>query len=690
MRSAGEKIISRAMVSAFILLALALFAACGSPVPSLKEMTENYSGRLSEQALKEAGFAGLSGDELNRAWGEPYSFWDDSLARRAWREGEKWVVAGLNLQDGTVTDVTVSVTLRAVVAQVVANTELLVRPIGEPDDPSSAERIVIHKSWLAEKDAAAVTVGTELTLEYDGERMETFPEQISRPYSIAVTGFREAEITAADGTGTKAGQPSAQDEAEAAKKTGQAPETIDIGKRYYVSEATGGEYSVNRYLDRTGKLTGEQSVPQPLCDVITGELRYWTLTEYPPYDGEPLFDPITAQRPLWCALYTADGRLLQERTDCVFANGVGPYVRLLKLHDAGEHRSGDAYEHDDGVLQEDTSWLYDPVEDRILYTGVQGLMRLTDKTALMIDTEYHIRSVIDREGKETARWEGEPVRAGYVRGGYICSDTGMLLLNERLERVDTATNGFDIELLDCGAQGIWYMKRSGEQKAVVCADSGERFGPFPKEELQATDGLRVIRGHEFEEDYRLCDLQGEPLTKTYDEIRLLLDENEIPTGRYLARRDRTVYILGADGAVLYENRLDALQVDKIYSEKAGRIGCQYTYENPDTGYKDWAVKVFDAALNDLFPAEHYQWIDKTGMPGVWLVSWEEGESSYCSALLDESGKELYRDAVLYGSSDEDAIALVDKDGKTVGLIDRDGKWIGRDEYVPLGKKQEQQ
>ena len=183
------------VVAMLLILALAgSIGACKkkSKVPSKEAFLKEHQNDADPHAMLDLEY-GKS--DLIKAWGEP-DFGAGYGASAAWTCGDKFILAAYNPDDPEKIDqLFVSCTQELV--YLFSNTSVIY--VSVPDDSIEpySRCLMLVDEWFDPETLAALTPGTILQIEFDGWFMESFPEQISRPYSIKVVGQApEADLAA--------------------------------------------------------------------------------------------------------------------------------------------------------------------------------------------------------------------------------------------------------------------------------------------------------------------------------------------------------------------------------------------------------------------------------------------------------------------------------------------------------------
>ncbi len=473
---------------------------------------------------------------------------------------------------------------------------------------------------------------------------EAPPETVSVPESTKETPAQ-----------TGPSQPEPETEAVLDKK--DAPK-ICTKKTYGIAMPSKKDPDRVIILDEQGAVLDNVTIPIALCDVITGNLRYYTVVEYEK-DG--------SLKASW--LYSAKGKALEGSSNCVYGDCLGSLVvKTLRTKAPGP-------EADPASAAEDASWLYDPVKKAAVEQNVFSVEKLTGKKAVCLDAKRRVLGAYDREGQKLseAPFEGS-FTCGYCCGGFVLGypESGCAVLNEELETVQTAPKMFDMELLDCGAQGVICIKKENNVCQVYRADDWKLRGTFPAD-LQTTDGLNAICGDDFSKNVNLHSIRGKRLAGPFDKISLLRDESDLTIGMTLARKDNVVYVLNKYGSTVAQRRIYGLT--RAYNTFDGLIMCEYEFENDWTGEKETGYALLEQRLKWVSSRDyHFVRLERV-TKDVYSGTRQNGEHSWRTDLYDEKGEVIFRKAVRFGTADENAIAVCGQE--YFGLIDHRGNWIAR-------------
>ncbi|MBO4289130.1 MAG: hypothetical protein J5865_03405 [Lachnospiraceae bacterium] len=403
------------------------------------------------------------------------------------------------------------------------------------------------------------------------------------------------------------------------------------------------------WMDPEGNLLGNVIIPTPLCDVITGRLRYYTLKETNK-DG--------SLKASW--LYSAKGKPLEGGTDCTYGEGIGSYVVKHLLPEGIE-----------GV--EETGFLYDPASGTVAAENVFSIEKLTKKTAVCLDAKRHMLGVCTGDGEKILEDPyGEDFTFGYSCGGFILGymGSGCAVLNEKLEILDTSEKMFDIDLIDCGARGVICVKRENDMCHVIRSDDWKTLNTFPST-FQTTDGINVICGDDFSKDVKLHSIRGKRLAGPFDKIGLMKDESDMPIGMTIARKDDTVYVLDKKGETAAMRRIRGLT--RAYSTFDGLVMCEYEFKNEWTGEPETGFALLEQRLDYLSEQwENYVKIERV-TAGIYSCVRQTGSDSYRTDLFTMDKEVIFHNVARVGSADEEAIAV--RGQQYYGLIDHQGNWL---------------
>ena len=477
---------------------------------------------------------------------------------------------------------------------------------------------------------------------------QSTPETAAQTASEAVPAPESTTETASE-----AAEPAAISEKPQDIK--QAP-SIYINKVYSLNLPTEEDPNHMVQLNEQGNILENITIPTPLYDALTGELRYYTVMEHEP-DG--------SLKASW--LYDTKGRAIEGSGSCIYREGFGRFVvRTLREETPG----GDA--EPAGVAVE-FSQLYDPETKTATAENVFFVERLTGKRAVCLDAKRGLLGVYDPEGEKLSEIPaGETFTCGYCCGGYILGypESGCAILNEDLETVETAPKMFDMDLLDCGAQGVICIKKENNVCQIYRVDDWKLRGTFPAD-LQTTDGINVICGDDFSKEVNLHGIRGRRVAGPYDKISLLRDENDMLMGMVLARKDNAVYVLNKYGNIVAQRKISGLT--RAYCTFDGLIMCEYGFKNDWTGAEETGYALLEQRLKWV-SSRDYNFVKlERAAKGIYSGTRQNGENSFRTDLFNEAGEVIFKRVMRLGTADEFAIAVCDKD--RFGLISHSGSWI---------------
>ena len=411
------------------------------------------------------------------------------------------------------------------------------------------------------------------------------------------------------------------------------------------------------YLNAQGELLENVTIPTALRDAVTGKLRYYTVAEYNK-DG--------SLKASW--LYSSKGKALEGSGNCIYGDCLGTLV--VKRLQPGAGRL-DA----DGLPAAEVCWLYDPSEKALAAENICSIERLTDKTAVCLDSKRHILGVYDAKGEKILDdpFEGQ-FAYGYGCGEYILGypGSGSAVLNKDLEIIAASEKMFDMDLYDCGAQGVLCVIKENDFYYIFRTSDAKLLGTFSSDFL-ATDGINVICGDERELDVDLHSMRGKRLAGPFDKISLLRDGNDVPVGMTLARKEDTVYVLDKNGTVKAQRRIPGLV--RAYSTFDGLILCEYEHENDWTGDREIGCALLRQDLSWVSDRDRYFTALERVTDGITSGTRQNGEHSFRTDLYNDSAEVIFKRVQHVGTADDEAIAVCGEE--YFGLIDHQGSWIAK-------------
>ena len=236
----GKRIMAAVLLTAMILS----LTACGTKIPGLEDIVKKYSGQITEEQMKEAGIYGKRKIDLQRAWGEEYSFLDGERSCVTWKSGGKWVA--IEFEGDKAVSGSLSCTMSATVTEIDGDLAYICPDEGSWER-SSGDKIFFSMSWFGGEQAAQVKVGTELKIEYDGILMESYPLQIHEPYFVEIVGWHETASAAEEPepassdaaepepAPSASGEPEPAESSKGENSQAQEPSTAPGGEAYIVA-----------------------------------------------------------------------------------------------------------------------------------------------------------------------------------------------------------------------------------------------------------------------------------------------------------------------------------------------------------------------------------------------------------------------------------------------------------------------
>ena len=179
-KTAFIRIVATVLIFAFAFTATSCFGK--SAVPTKEEALENCQYDADPHAVKHYNFGRR---DLIAAWGEP-DYGEDNSDVLVWkcRKGKYLIVECDPDRPNRINCMYASVTQEFTVL-LKSNASVYASPRGTvKTDYSRCVRL--EDAWFDEDQLAKLKLGTVIEVEFDGGFMETFPEQISQPYSVKV------------------------------------------------------------------------------------------------------------------------------------------------------------------------------------------------------------------------------------------------------------------------------------------------------------------------------------------------------------------------------------------------------------------------------------------------------------------------------------------------------------------------
>ena len=459
----------------------------------------------------------------------------------------------------------------------------------------------------------------------------------------------EVTTTAEDPTQTAPPETETAPELPAPLDPAGAPK-LCLQKVYALSMPTEDGQEETVYLDEQGAIVEQAAVPDPVYDILSGKLRYYLYRQ-----------EAGGQEISW--LYSASGKALEGSADCVYGDCVGTSIVKQLIPDPAD------------PMAQDAGWLVDPEKGTVLRENVHSVLRLSNDRALYLDAKRHILGVYTATGKQLFAdpFEGE-FTVGYCCGPYVLGypETGCAVLNEDLEVLDTSPKMFDMDLIDCGGLGVFCIKKQEIQTDIIEANGWKLIGSFSGN-FQGTDGICAICGDVSGTGVKLFSVRGKRLAGPFEKLTPLYDETGTPTGRYLARTEKTISILSKGGEELCRRKISGLQ--RAYAAEDGMFLAEYEFENYWTEEKQTGLALLNDQLRRITSDERNYLEIRRVAEGIYAVRRQNSESGYRTDLIGLDGESFFSKVRSVGDGDGTVIAVY-RDG-SYGLIDRNGEWVAR-------------
>ncbi|MBP5187353.1 MAG: hypothetical protein J6040_09920 [Clostridiales bacterium] len=184
------------------ILSVMLIASVGSAFAACKKKTrvpakEEYLKASLENPDRAASIKDYDFDRksLKSAWGAP-TIDGGEFGNDVWSCGEKFLVADYSSDDPNKIEALYASYTQELV--VLFNYVTIVYASVRSDGVTNYQScLTLAEQWFTPEDLEKLQPGTILQIEFNGMFMESFPEQIYKPYSIKITGqVDESEMTA--------------------------------------------------------------------------------------------------------------------------------------------------------------------------------------------------------------------------------------------------------------------------------------------------------------------------------------------------------------------------------------------------------------------------------------------------------------------------------------------------------------
>ena len=433
------------------------------------------------------------------------------------------------------------------------------------------------------------------------------------------------------------------------------------------------EYYLGTWYDREIACFGPNgekvTIPgQPVKDVFTGETRYYMVS-----CSDVIQDlNLEEEGAYYRLLFEPDGTLVEQDV----RSGINGALGELLIRDDYSEGCG----------------LWDCQQKKYEVENISNLYRLDEKTALAIDGNGCVRGLLDRETLTVTEVKFEkPLNVQWFCEGLIFTnelgegDPILVILNDRLEPVyRSGREGYCVEdgVFDLGEDGKFFcvndlegariIRVKGDQTQIIYENKEDTtFGMY----LLHCDHHRMViqdRGESF-----LCDLEGNRLTESYEQMGCLVPEDGSGSGRFAAVKERTIYILDKDGKILDQKKISGLQEVCFlggainYITRGGSDAGSTAYS--DSGY---AVGLMDADFNDMIEPVRLGYIDLyqigDGPDHIWVVT-REVQGGDQHDIYNSDMKPISKGAAMVGTVTERGVAI--QKGFSRGVIDFDGNWI---------------
>lgn len=415
------------------------------------------------------------------------------------------------------------------------------------------------------------------------------------------------------------------------------------------------------YLGPDGELVTTPAFP--VRDLFTGEVRYYIVpsnyiaSQIGWRDDDTYFD----------MLFDLQGNLLEKRLE----GGVGTAVGDLLVR---SYLGGDV----------NACGLWDPRQDRVVVEDIIDLYRLDADTALVTGGDGNIRGTMDRETlKITEKRFEQPLGFDGAQKGLIFArfSENLVVLDEDLEEVyrsETEGSYNEGSVFDLGEAGKFFSVNDRNGGRILRVKGGEAqivyesvHGSMALLSLISCVNDRMVVGDHGETF--LCDLEGNRLTKPYESMGLLKTADG--SVRYGAFKERTIYILGPDGEILNQKKIEGLQE---VSFDDGVICYVKANGSGGSGYENSLSGLMDEKLCDIIPEgleqTIYTLLIGEGPDYVWIVSRQEADG-YRYDIYDSAMKPIVLGASMIGTATEHGMAI--RKGFYQGVMDYEGNWIAR-------------
>ncbi len=409
----------------------------------------------------------------------------------------------------------------------------------------------------------------------------------------------------------------------------------------------------------------------PIRDVFTDEVRYYTVpcnyiaSQIGWKEGDTYF----------AMLFDPHGNLLEKRLE----GGVGVAVGDLL---ARSYLGGD----------ENACGLWDPRLDRIVIEDIMDLYRLDGDTALVTDRDGNIRGTLDRESLTVTEMTFEqPLNYDMTKGGLTFAttwkeDSGpcLAVLDDTLRQIYlSGEEGYcDSEtVFDLGEAGKFFCVNDRDGGRILRVTGGEvkivyenRLGEMSSLALISCDRERMAireQGNAF-----LCDLDGNRLTESYESMGPLRTADG--SIRYGAFKERTIFVLDADGKILDQKKIDGLQEVDFPGGAIHFVRKAAKGSGSSSGEANTLSGLMDEVFCDIIPEDFDQIIytlpNGEGPDQSWVVIRDE-KSGRQYDVYDSAMKPIVLGASMTGGFTEHGFAI--RKGFYQGVMDYEGNWIAK-------------
>ncbi len=408
---------------------------------------------------------------------------------------------------------------------------------------------------------------------------------------------------------------------------------------------------------------------QPVRDVFTGEVRYYTVS----CTSASLQLGWKPGDTFYQLLFDAEGNLLEKTLFGGVDGAVGPL--LIRTGFMPESAGADC-------------GLWDLQNGRYTAENISGLYRIDADMAAATDKNGNLRGILDRETLEVTELETDRIFVlQWVQDGLIfvtsedhgpmvlaVLDRDLRMLYESGEEGWAEYRG----VFDCGEDGLFFCVNDRDGGRILRVKDGAAetvyendYGSSSMLMLTGCSGGRMVIS---DRGFYLYDLNGTPLTEAWDSMGFLQEDGEL----LAAARGETVCLLDADGTVLRQKDVPGLIGTEIRPGAISYVAA--VQEDGAVSERDCDDRYVSGLMNADFD------VIITPEPGadisarsfgedggyLWVVSrMIRGAWSY--DLYDSSLRPIIRQVSMIGTIRENGIAV--QKGFSRGVIGFDGNWI---------------